>query len=180
MEFVEKTLSRRDIYNGRIIKVHVDEIGMINGKNGTREVVEHNGGVCVAAVTPDKELLFVRQFRYPYHEVVLELPAGKLEPAEDVFDAIVRELKEETGSVGRDWKFCGNFYPSPGYSSEIIRLWFCFVDKVGTELDLDEDEFLEVERIPIDEAVRMVMNNEIPDGKSQVLILKAAQLLKEM
>lgn len=179
MELNEKTINRTDIYNGRIIKVHVDDIELCDGKPAKREVVEHPGGVCVAAVTPKNELLFVRQFRYPYKEVVPELPAGKLEPGEDVFEAVVRELKEETGSVGRDWKFCGNLYPSPGYTNEIIRLWFCYVDEVGTELDLDEDEFLTVEAIPIEEAVRMVMDNEIVDAKTQTLVLKAEKLLKK-
>ncbi|MCR5685685.1 MAG: NUDIX hydrolase [Lachnospiraceae bacterium] len=172
----EKTLSTKEIFTGRIIKVHVDDVELENGKKGYREVVDHPGGVCVAAVTACKELLFVRQFRYPYHEVCLELPAGKLEPGEDPADAIKRELKEETGCTGKNWQFMGNLYPSPGYCGEIIRLWMCEVDTESSEQDLDEDEFVECERISIEKAMDMVMKGEIPDAKTQVLIMKAAKL----
>ena len=172
----EKTLTRKDIFNGRIITVHVDDVELEDGKTGYREVVDHPGGVCVAAVTEDRELLFVRQFRYPYHEICLELPAGKLEKGEDPAEAIKRELREETGCTGKNWQFHGNMYPSPGYCGEIIRLWSCEVDKESGEQDLDEDEFVECEKIPIDKAVEMVMNNEIPDAKTQVLILKASRM----
>lgn len=172
----EKTLTRKDIFTGRIITVHVDDVELENGKTGYREVVDHPGGVCVAAVTKDRELLFVRQFRYPYHEICLELPAGKLEKGEDPAEAIKRELREETGCTGKNWQFQGNLYPSPGYCGEIIRLWSCEVDKESGEQDLDEDEFVECEKIPITKAVEMVMNNEIPDAKTQVLILKVARM----
>ena len=175
MELKETTIKRNDIYNGRILKVHVDDAETADGKPCKREVVDHPGGVCVAAVTDNDELLFVRQYRYPYHEVCLELPAGKLEPGEDPFEAVKRELREETGCTGKDWQFWGNMYPSPGYTNEIIRLWTCKVEKELGELDLDEDEAIEVEKIRIGEAVRMVMNNEIPDGKTQILVLKAAK-----
>lgn len=179
MHLEEKTLSREDYFKGRIITVHCDKIELENGKVGSREVVDHPGGVCVAALTPENELLFVRQYRYPYHEVCLELPAGKLEKGEDPFDAIQRELKEETGCTGTDYRFLGNLYPSPGYSNEIIRLWCCKVVSEG-DMDLDEDEFIDVERIPVDKALEMVMNNEIPDSKTQVLILKVSNLLNSM
>ncbi len=172
----ERTLNSKEIFKGRIIRVHVDDVELENGKPGYREVVDHPGGVCVAAVTGNKELLFVRQFRYPYREVCLELPAGKLEPGEDPADAIKRELKEETGCTGKNWQFMGNLYPSPGYCGEIIRLWLCEVATESGELDLDEDEFVECERISLTTAVEMVMNGEIPDAKTQVLIMKAAKL----
>ena len=177
MELSEKTLNKTDIYNGRIIKVHVDDVELEDGKPGKREVVEHPGGVCVAAVTKKNELLFVRQFRYSYKEVCLELPAGKLEPGEDPAEAVKRELMEETGCTGRDWQFMGNMYPSPGYCGEIIRLWMCYVDEESDTQNLDEDEFVVREKIPIDKAVEMVMNSEIPDAKTQVLILRVAKLI---
>ena len=176
----EKTLNRKEIFSGRIITVHVDDVELENGKEGYREVVDHPGGVCVAAITKQHELLFVRQFRYPYHEVCLELPAGKLEKGEDPFDAIKRELKEETGCTGINWQFCGNLYPSPGYCGEIIRLWCCEVDYESGKQDLDEDEFVVCEKIPVKKALDMVMNNEIPDAKTQVIIMKAARLYGEV
>ena len=127
--------------------------------------------------TEQNEVLLVRQFRYPYKEVLLELPAGKLEKGEDPFEAVKREQMEETGTTGENYISLGNLYPSPGYCGEIIRIWACRVAQKG-EMHLDEDEFLEVERIPLDKAVEMVLNNEIPDSKTQVGILKTAALVK--
>ena len=173
MALIEKTKSRNDIYKGRIVTVHVDEALLSNGKTALREVVDHPGGVCVGALNEKDELIFVRQFRYPYQEIVLELPAGKLEKGEDPFDAMKRELKEETGCEGSDFVSLGELYPSPGYCGEIIRLWSCRIKSSGESCP-DEDEFLEVEKIPFDEAVEKVMSGEIKDAKTQAIVLKMA------
>ena len=178
MDLNEKTLKVNPIFDGKIIHVHVDDIELANGKPGYREVVEHPGGVCIAALTEDGELLFGKQFRYPFKEETLELPAGKLEKGEDPFDTAQRELKEETGCTGKDWVFMGNMYPTPGICSEIDRLYFCHVDKESGSLHLDEDEFIEPERIPIDKAVEMAMSGELPDAKTQLMVLKVARYLK--
>ena len=178
MKLMEKTKKQEYRYKGKILNLRVDEAELENGRIAKREVVEHPGGVTIAALTEQDELLFVRQFRYPYGEVVLELPAGKLEAGEDPFEAGKRELLEETGAEGRDYVFLGNLYPSPGYCGEIIRIYACRISSVGDN-NPDDDEFIEVERIPIDKAVSMVMENEIPDAKTQVGILKTAMLLKE-
>ncbi len=177
MKLFEKTLTSETKFEGRIIKVLRDTVELENGKTSAREVVCHNGGVCVAALTEQNEVLLVRQFRYPYKEVLLELPAGKLEKGEDPYEAVKREQMEETGTAGENYISLCNLYPSPGYSGEIIRIWACRVAQKG-EMHLDEDEFLEVERIPLDKAVEMVLNNEIPDSKTQVGILKTAALVK--
>ena len=177
MKLYEKTRSSDTKFEGRIIKVLLDEVELENGKTAKREVVCHNGGVCVAALTEKDEILLVRQFRYPYKEVLLELPAGKLEKGEDPFEAVKREQMEETGTAGEPYTFLGNLYPSPGYCGEIIRIWACRISEKG-EMHLDEDEFLEVERIPLKKAVEMVLNNEIPDSKTQVGILKTAALVE--
>lgn len=177
MKLFEKTLTSETKFEGRIIKVLRDTVELENGKTSAREVVCHNGGVCVAALTEQNEVLLVRQFRYPYKEVLLELPAGKLEKGEDPFEAVKREQMEETGTTGENYISLGSLYPSPGYCGEIIRIWACRVAQKG-EMHLDEDEFLEVERIPLDKAVEMVLNNEIPDSKTQVGILKTAALIK--
>ena len=177
MKLFEKTLTSETKFEGRIIKVLRDTVELENGKTSAREVVCHNGGVCVAALTEQNEVLLVRQFRYPYKEVLLELPAGKLEKGEDPFEAVKREQMEETGTTGENYISPGNLYPSPGYCGEIIRIWACRVAQKG-EMHLDEDKFLEVERIPLDKAVEMVLNNEIPDSKTQVGILKTAALIK--
>ena len=177
MKLFEKTLTSETKFEGRIIKVLRDTVELENGKTSAREVVCHNGGVCVAALTEQNEVLLVRQFRYPYKEVLLELPAGKLEKGEDPFEAVKREQMEETGTTGENYISLCNLYPSPGYCGEIIRIWACRVAQKG-EMHLDDDEFLEVERIPLDKAVEMVLNNEIPDSKTQVGILKTAALVK--
>ena len=177
MKLFEKTLTSETKFEGRIIKVLRDTVELENGKTSAREVVCHNGGVCVAALTEQNEVLLVRQFRYPYKEVLLELPAGKLEKGEDPFEAVKREQMEETGTTGENYISLGKLYPAPGYCGEIIRIWACRVAQKG-EMHLDEDEFLEVERIPLDKAVEMVLNNEIPDSKTQVGILKTAALVK--
>ena len=179
MIFEEKTLKINEKFDGRIIHVHVDDIELGNGTPGYREVVEHPGGVCIAALTGNGELLFGRQFRYPFKEVTLELPAGKLEKGEEPFITAQRELKEETGCTGRDWVPMGKMYPTPGICSEVDWLYLCRVDTESDELELDEDEFIEKERIPLEKAVEMVMNGEIPDAKTQLMILKTYQYLRK-
>lgn len=175
MNVEEKTINKNYIYNGRIINVRRDDAELPNGKPCIREVVEHPGGVCVAALTDDDELIFVRQFRYPYMEVILELPAGKLEKGEDPFESGKRELEEEGGCVADEYRDMGKFYPTPGYCGEIIHL-YAAKNLRFTKQNLDEDEFLNVEKIPLDKAVDMVLNNEIRDGKTQTLVLKVKAL----
>lgn len=171
MELAEKTLNETYRFKGRIINVRVDDVELPDGHKSIREVIEHPGGVCVAALTPDGKLPFVRQFRYPYKEIVTELPAGKLEKGEDPFDAIKRELAEEVGAEGVNWRRMGKLYPSPGYCGEIIYLFACDVNVSGKSHP-DDGEFLEVEYIELEKAAEMVLNNEIPDSKTQTLILK--------
>lgn len=174
----EKTLSEKLIYKGRILDLHVDEIELPDGKKSIREVVEHHGGVCVAALTEDNCLLFVRQYRYPYHKVLLELPAGKLEKGEDPLEAGIRELEEECGVKAGTVIPMGQVYPTVAYCSEIIHL-FLAKGLQKTQQHLDDGEFLSVEKIPLDEAVSLVMNGEITDSKTVALVLKTARLFDE-
>ncbi|MDD2417781.1 MAG: NUDIX hydrolase [Oscillospiraceae bacterium] len=174
MNLREKTLSENILFTGNIITVHLDEVQLPNGKTATREVVEHPGGVCVAALNDNDQLLFVRQYRYPYGEVLLELPAGKLSPGEDPLECGKRELQEETGAVAQHYESLGRLYPSPGYCGEIIHMFYASGLTYG-EMNPDEDEFLEVERIPLEKAVQMVLDNEITDAKTQTAVLKVAE-----
>lgn len=177
MDTREVTVFKNTIFRGKIINLRVDIAGLPNGKEAVREVVEHSGGVTVAALTDDMELIFVRQFRYPYMEEVLELPAGKLEKGENPLEAGKRELREEGGVIAGQYINLGEFYPTPGYTNEIIYLYGAR-DLVEAEQDLDDDEFLNVERIPLSKAVDMVLNNEIKDGKTQAAVMKLAMLIE--
>ena len=177
MNMTEKTLTESYPYRGRIVNLRVDEIELPNGHRSDREVVEHPGGVCVAPLTDEGELIFVRQFRYPYKEVVLELPAGKRDKnGEDPLTCGKRELLEETGATAADYRYLGALYPTPGYCDEVIHLYLAQGLSFG-EACPDEDEFVEVERIPLEEAVQMVLRNEIPDAKTQVAVMKTYLLL---
>ena len=179
MNLKEETVSREYLYRGRILNLRVDEARLPNGNLAAREVVEHPGGVCVAALTDQQELLFVRQFRYPYGEVVLELPAGKRDRAnEEPLECGKRELLEETGATAREYRSLGTLYPTPGYCDEVIHLFLATGLSFG-DANPDEDEFLQVERIPLQTAVEMVLSNQIPDAKTQVAILKTALLVGE-
>lgn len=175
MKLEEKTLKKNYVYEGRIINVRCDDAELPTGKPCKREIVEHNGGVCVAALTQDNEVLFVRQFRYPYMQVISEIPAGKLEKGEDPLECGKRELLEETGCTADEFFSLGKFYPSPGYCGEIIHLYGAKgLHFVGQHLD--EDEFLNVEKIKLDSAVEMILNDELRDGKTQAAVLKLKML----
>lgn len=176
MDFTERTIDTREIYSGRIIHVKEDTVRLPNGKTEGRELVLHNGGVAVIAVDKDNNVLMVRQYRKPYEEVVLEIPAGKLEKGENPDSAGLRELREETGYTAHKYQFIGKCYPSPGYLNEIISLYLAGdLEFVGQELD--PGEFVEVEKIPLATLCEMVMNNEISDAKTQIAILKAYKIL---
>ena len=175
MAFSEKTLNEKEIFDGKIIRVHLDDVELSDGTVTFREVVEHSGGVCVAALTDEDELLMVRQYRYPFHRELLEVPAGKLEKGENPLEAGIRELEEECGVIAEKVFSLGTVYPTVAYCSEIIYLYGA-TGLRKTEQHLDMGEFLSVERKPLDEAVRMVMNGEISDSKTVALVLKIAKL----
>lgn len=172
MNLEEKQLSAEYMYKGKIISLRRDKALLPNGNTATREVVEHNGGVCVAALTDNDEVLFVRQFRYPYMEVIPEIPAGKRDKAdEDPFECGKRELKEETGATAKKFIPLGKLYPSPGYCGEIIWMYAATGITYG-EQNPDDDEFLTVEKIPLEKAVEMILSGEITDAKTQAAVLK--------
>ena len=177
MKLFAKTLSQDYKYNGRIINLRVDEAELENGKTALREVVEHHGGVCVAALDENGRLLMVRQFRYPYGEVLLEIPAGKLEKGEDPLECGKRELEEETGYVAERFTDLGKLYPTPAHVTEVIHMYYA-ENLTKTAQHLDADEFLSVEHVPLADAVKMVMSGEIRDSKTQVAILKLKELIK--
>ena len=176
LDLYEQTDSVDMIFDGRILKVHHDEITLSNGEKAKRECVDHPGGVAVIGITENDEVLLVRQFRYPYKEVIFEIPAGKVEPGEDPFETGKREFREECGAEAEEYFSLGEIYPSPGYTNEIIRL-FGAKGITLSEQDLDEDEFLEVHKMKLTLLVDKIMSGEIKDAKTVAATLKLKEYL---
>ena len=161
---IEKRLSGRTVFKGGIISVVHDRILLENGKETLREVVRHPGAVGILAMEDDK-IVLVRQFRYPIGRELLEIPAGKLEPGEQPMPAAIRELSEETGGFCSSMTMLGTYYGSAGIMDEIIYLYFARLTGRGSAHP-DEDEFLTVEKIAVDELEGRIARGEIQDGKT--------------
>lgn len=172
----ETTLSREDIFNGKIVQLHVDQVRLPNGSVSTREVVEHCPGVAVLALDEHHNVLMVTQYRYVFQKLLPEIPAGKLDPGEDPATGALRELKEETGAVPDEFIPMGKLILSPGCFGEELYLFLARGLHMG-ETHLDEDEFLSLERVPFDEMVRRCVSGEIEDMKTVAAVLKAKILL---
>lgn len=179
MNLEEKNISSKLIYDGKVVHLYEDEVCLPDGKQARREYVKHIGAVCVLALTDSGEVVLERQFRYPFHRELIEIPAGKLDSAdEDPMQAALRELREETGYVPDKITHIGDFYGSPAILDENIRMFFA----EGLRRDaqhLDEDEFLEVFTLPLDELVERILAGEVPDGKTQAAALKVYAMLKK-
>lgn len=178
MDLTEKTLSSKVVYDGRILRLHVDTVELPNGKQALREVAEHPGGVAVVAIDSSDHVLTVRQYRYAFSRVLEEIPAGKLEPGEDPREAALRELREETGAVPERFADLGLLIVSPGAYGEVLHLYLAEGLKLGAQSP-DEDEFLDVKRTPFDEMVRRVMSGELQDAKTVAGILKVYAMRRE-
>ncbi len=171
-ELREEIATRVTPWQGHIMKVEEMTVLLPNGDTAPREVVRHPGAVCVIPMTDEGDILVERQWRTGYGGVTLEIPAGKLDSrAEDPLDAAKRELREETGAVASNWLDMGDYYGSPAILDERIRMYSAWGLTFG-DTDLDQDEFLAVERIPLGTLVDMVLRGEIPDGKTQAAVLR--------
>ena len=174
--YFEQTQEVQGIFSGRIIDVHNDKVMLVDGDIADREVVDHPGGVGIIGLTDENEILLVRQFRYPYKETIYEIPAGKLEKGEDPRQAGIREFSEECGAKAEVFESLGEIYPSPGYCGEIIRLFYAKGISYG-EQHLDDDEFLDVIKMPIKEVITKIMTNEIKDAKTIAAVFKLKELM---
>ncbi|TES52823.1 NUDIX hydrolase [Halalkalibacterium halodurans] len=174
--FEEKTIKTTPVFSGRIIDLQVDEVELPNGKTSTRELVKHPGAVAVIPVTEDGKLVLVRQFRKALEKEILEIPAGKLEKGEDPLVCAERELEEETGYAAKQLTFLRSFYTSPGFADEIIYLYLAeqLIEGVA---HTDEDEFVEVVEVTLDEALQYIENERIHDAKT-VFAVQYLQLRK--
>jgi len=174
MELFEKTLDSKVLFSGHIFTAKLDTVELENGRTAPRETVHlEHAGVAVLAVDEEGEVYFVRQFRYPYREVVLELPAGKVEPGESPADCAKRELAEEAGLIAESFTELSLLYPSPGFSDELLYVY----EARGlspTSQHLDDDEFLKVVKMPFEKAVSLAENGGLHDAKTIVGILRRA------
>ena len=178
MDLTEKKIDRKEIYDGAVLKVVCDRVLLPNGKEATREMCLHIGAVAVVALDGD-EVLMERQFRYPHGRVFFEIPAGKLDsPDEDPEEAARRELREETGAVAGKMTYLGRIDTTPALINEKIHLYLA-EELSFTERELDEDEFLTVERVDISAFYETVMRGEICDAKTQIGILKAMEIYRQ-
>jgi ADP-ribose pyrophosphatase len=174
-QLAEKTIATTEIFNGRIIKVRVDTVGLPDGRQSTREIVEHRGAVAMIALTQSGEIVMVKQYRKPLERVTLEIPAGTLEPGEEPLVCAQRELIEETGRSAENWKQIFAYYSAPGFCTEKLYLFLAKNLKASVQ-QLDADENIQVVTLPLNKALQMVINGEIIDGKSIIGILSAVYL----
>lgn len=170
----EEILSSERLYEGRVIKLDRLDVRLSNGLTAMRELVQHPGAVAVVPLDAQGNVLMVRQFRIAARRVMLEVPAGTLGLNEDPADCAVRELQEETGYRAERFESLGGIFVAPGYTTEFIHL-FLATDLIESRLPGDEDEFIEVDRVPLAEAIAMIDRGEIIDGKSIVSLLKVAR-----
>ena len=177
MDMTEKTLTTREVYHGRIIRVRRDEVLLPNGHTSVREVVEHPGGVGILALEDDGSVLLVRQYRYAFGRTLLEIPAGKREKGEEPLTTAQRELREETGATADEWLSMGSLIASPGCYDEVLYLYLARGLHFG-DTHPDEDEFLSLERMPLEKLAERCMNGEIIDAKTVCAALKAKNLLR--
>jgi len=172
INLIETELQKNYVYNGRILNLRADKVTLPNGKTSEREYVEHRGGAAVLAVDNEENVYLVRQFRYPYREILTEIPAGKLEVGETPEKTAIRELAEETGLSG-DVSFYGIIYPTPAYTNEKIYIYLA-ENLTCSKTHFDEDEFLDVIKMPIKTVLKQIYDGTIKDGKTCYAVLKYA------
>ncbi|MBP3038981.1 NUDIX hydrolase [Bacillaceae bacterium Marseille-Q3522] len=174
--FEEKTIRSENIFSGKVVDLQVAEVLLPNGKTATREIINHPGAVCLLAITPEDKIVFVEQFRKPLEKTIVEIPAGKLEKGEDPAVCARRELEEETDYVCAQLELVTSFYTSPGFADELIYFYIAKgLTKKENSAALDEDEFVRVLELTLDEAIRYWKDEKIHDAKT-ILALQYLQL----
>lgn len=176
-DLTEKTLKTTTIYNGKVVHLQVDDVLLPDGKKSKRELIKHPGAVGIIPITPDNKIVFVRQYRKPLEKTILEIPAGKLEEGERPEITAVRELEEETGYTTNKLSFVTSFYTSPGFADELMHLYISTdLHHLTEKVVGDDDEFIEVVELTLDEAKEYMNKKEIHDAKTNYAILYLEQM----
>lgn len=176
-DFTETTLSSETVYQGRLLHVKCDRVGLPNGGESTREYIVHSGAVVVLPVFENGDVLLERQHRYPLHRDFIEFPAGKIDAGEDELHCGQRELREETGYEARQWSHVTTLYPCIGYANERLEFFHAQqLEFVGHARDADE--FLEVLRVPFDEAMAWLRSGKICETKTVVGLFWLENMLR--
>ncbi|SCV42199.1 ADP-ribose pyrophosphatase [Bacillus subtilis] len=175
----EKTIAKEQIFSGKVIDLYVEDVELPNGITSKREIVKHPGAVAILAVTDEGKIIMVKQFRKPLERTIVEIPAGKLEKGEEPEYTALRELEEETGYTAKKLTKITAFYTSPGFADEIVHVFLAEELSVLEEKrELDEDEFVEVMEVTLEDALKLVESREVYDAKTayaiQYLQLKEA------
>ncbi|MCP1125014.1 ADP-ribose pyrophosphatase [Bacillus sp. AFS018417] len=167
----ERTIATEPIFDGRVIKVRVDEVVLPNGETSKREIVKHPGAVAIIAITDDEKIVLVEQYRKAMEKALVEIPAGKLEQGEQPEATAIRELEEETGYICDNMKLITSFYTSPGFADEIVYVYEATgLKKKEDKADLDEDEFVELMEVSLEEALQLIKEQRIHDAKTMFAI----------
>lgn len=172
----EHITQEQNIYSGRVVGLSLLDVTLPNGEAGKRELIRHPGAVAIVALDEHDNVLLVTQYRIAADKILREIPAGTLKPGEDPLVCAARELQEETGYRPGSLRDIGGIYPAPGYTTEFIHLFIAH-DLIHDPLPMDEDEFIELDRIPLRDALSLVDSGEICDAKSVAGLLRASRLL---
>lgn len=175
LKLVEKLMETDIKFVGRIFSVELDKVLLSDGRHSRREIVRHPGGACVVAMDSNQYIYMVRQYRLAFNRITLELPAGKLDTCEDPLSCAKRELFEETGIVAADWRELATVMPSPGYTDELISIYLA-EDLTRGEKNSDDGEYVSLVKLPLHEAMKMVLDGNIMDAKTCIGILLVARL----
>ncbi|MEJ9280249.1 NUDIX hydrolase [Ureibacillus thermosphaericus] len=171
-KFEEKTIHSTEIFKGKVVSLKVDDVLLPNGKQSKREIIHHPGAVAIIPITNEGKIVLVEQYRKALERSIIEIPAGKLEPGEDPAVCARRELEEETGYGARELTYIQSFATSPGFANEIIHLYVAKdLYKIEEKRELDEDEFVSIIEVTLEEAEEMVKNQQIYDAKTAFSVL---------
>ncbi|MDD3593008.1 MAG: NUDIX hydrolase [Candidatus Gastranaerophilales bacterium] len=173
----EKTLSSKELLKAKMLRVRSDDVLISNGRKSVREVVELAEGVVAVPFLNKETIVFIRQYRYPVSQEIIELPAGKLEEGEDPFDCIKRELTEETGYSAKEWENLGFIFTTPGVCNEKLHLYIAR-DLEYLQTNFDDGEVIETFNVNINQVDDMIKSGQINDAKTICAIYRAIGSIK--